>query len=152
MDGALTVIWSLAIECKNITEQIIYSFRAQTATGHRIADTLLEKEAQKLKNLHEKLLLAIMFLSHKKYGCIKKKSFICKSPTLLNAIREKFSEMSTSSQVRSVMRNINLFVEEIPLVIYRLEEIIASLDVSLSFTEFQFTFYNVSSKIVKPRL
>lgn len=53
------------------------------------------------------------------------------------------------SQVRSVMRNINLFVEEIPLVIFRLEEIIASLDVSLSLGEFQFTFYNVSSKIVR---
>lgn len=47
------------------------------------------------------------------------------------------------------MRNIYLFVEEIPLVIFRLEEIIASLDVSLSLAEFQFTFYNIASKIVK---
>lgn len=62
--------------------------------------------------------------------------------------REKFTEMNVSSQVRSVMRNIKLFVEEIPLVIFRLEEIIASLDVSLSAAEFQFSFYNVSSKIV----
>ena len=66
MDGALTVIWALAIECKNITDQIGYSFRAQTLTGHCIADTLLDKEAHKLKNLHEKLLLAVKFLSHKK--------------------------------------------------------------------------------------
>lgn len=57
--------------------------------------------------------------------------------------------MTVSSQVRSVMRNIKLFVEEIPLVIFRLEEIIASLDVSLTMAEFQFTFYNVSSKIVR---
>jgi len=57
--------------------------------------------------------------------------------------------MSVASQVRSVMRNINLFVEEIPLVIFRLEEIIASLDISLSQSEFQFTFYNVASKIVE---
>ena len=56
--------------------------------------------------------------------------------------------MNVSSQVRSVMRNINLFVEEIPLVIFRLEEIIASLDVSLSFAEFHFTFYSIASKIV----
>jgi len=55
--------------------------------------------------------------------------------------------MSAASQVRSVMRNINLFVEEIPLVIFRLEEIIATLDISLSQSEFQFTFYNVASKI-----
>lgn len=57
--------------------------------------------------------------------------------------------MTVSSQVRSVMRNIKLFVEEIPLVILRLEEIIASLDESLTMAEFQFTFYNVSSKIVR---
>ena len=57
--------------------------------------------------------------------------------------------MSAASQVRSVMRNINLFVEEIPLVIFRLEEIIATLDISLSQSEFQFTFYNVASKIVE---
>lgn len=66
VDGALSVIWALAIECKSIAEQIIYSFRAQTLTGHCIADTLLDKEAHKLKNLHEKLLLAVKFLSHKK--------------------------------------------------------------------------------------
>ena len=59
--------------------------------------------------------------------------------------------MSVSSQVRSVMRNIKLFVEEIPLVIFRLEEIIASLDVSLTMAELQFTFYNVSSKIVQTK-
>lgn len=63
--------------------------------------------------------------------------------------REQFSELSMASQVRSVMRNLYLIVEEVPLVIFRLEEIIASLDVSLSLTEFQFTFYNVASKIVK---
>jgi hypothetical protein len=56
--------------------------------------------------------------------------------------------MSVSSQVRSVMRNKKLFVEEIPLVIFRLEEIIASLDVALNMAEFQFTFYNVSWEIV----
>ena len=67
MEGALSVIWALAIECKNITEQIVISFRAQTLTGHCIADTLLDKEAHKLKNLHEKLLLAVKFLSHKKF-------------------------------------------------------------------------------------
>lgn len=66
MDGALTVIWSLAIECKNLTEQIIYSFRSLAPTGHRMADSLLDKETLKLKNLHEKLMLAVMFLSHKK--------------------------------------------------------------------------------------
>ena len=63
--------------------------------------------------------------------------------------REQFSELSVASQVRSVMRNLYLIVEEVPLVIFRLEEIIASLDVSLSLAEFQFTFYNVASKIVK---
>lgn len=67
MDGALSIIWALAIECKNITEQIIYSLRGQAPTGHRIADTLLEKEILKLKDLHEKLLLAVVFLTHKKF-------------------------------------------------------------------------------------
>ena len=148
MDGALTVIWALAIECKNITDQIVYSFRAQTLTGHCIADTLLDKEAHKLKNLHEKLLLAVKFLSHKKLVLFYL-TVIAQETKLHNLmLREKFTEMSVSSQVRSVMRNIKLFVEEIPLVIFRLEEIIASLDVSLSVAEFQFTFYNVSSKIV----
>ena len=66
VDGALSIIWALAIECKNITEQIIYSLRGQTPSGHRIADTLLEKEILKLKDLHEKLLLAVVFLTHKK--------------------------------------------------------------------------------------
>jgi hypothetical protein len=46
------------------------------------------------------------------------------------------------------MRNRKLFVEEIPMVIFRLEEIIASLDVALTMAEFQFTFYNVSWEIV----
>ena len=62
--------------------------------------------------------------------------------------RENFAEMSVASQVRSVMRNINLVIEEIPLVILRLEDIMASLDESLSSAEFQFTFSIVASKIV----
>lgn len=151
MEGALSVIWALAIECKNITEQIVISFRAQTLTGHCIADTLLDKEAHKLKNLHEKLLLAVKFLSHKKFvGYFHfSDSFTL---YIFCTCREKYTEMSVSSQVRSVMRNIKLFVEEIPLVIFRLEEIIASLDVSLTMAEFQFTFYNVSSKIVQTNI
>ena len=66
VNGALSIIWALAIECKNITEQIIYSCRSQSPTGRSFSDTLLQKEILKLKNFHEKLLLAVMFLSHKK--------------------------------------------------------------------------------------
>ena len=66
VNGALSIIWALAIECKNVTEQIIYSCRSQSPTGRSFSDTLLQKEIHKLKNFHEKLLLAVMFLSHKK--------------------------------------------------------------------------------------
>jgi hypothetical protein len=68
VDGCLSTIWAIAIECKNIAEQIIYSFRVQPTqqTGYHISDTLLQREILKLKNVHEKLLLTVMFLSHKK--------------------------------------------------------------------------------------
>lgn len=56
--------------------------------------------------------------------------------------------MSAAGQVRSVMRTINLVMEEIPLVILRLEDVMASLDESVSSTEFHFTFTIVASKIV----
>lgn len=57
--------------------------------------------------------------------------------------------MYDASQVRSVLRKINVVVGELPLVILRLEDIIGSLDESLSQAEFKFHFCNISSKIVR---
>lgn len=63
--------------------------------------------------------------------------------------RESFNEMSPPQKVRSVARNLEEMIEELPLFLLRLEDVIAGLDEKLEWREFKFCFKVGTSKVVR---
>lgn len=62
--------------------------------------------------------------------------------------RESFSDMTTANKVRSVSRNLEQLIEELPVFLLRLEEVMAALDDKLEWREFKFCFKVGTSKVV----
>lgn len=56
--------------------------------------------------------------------------------------------MSSAQKVRSVARNLELLIEELPIFLLRLEEVTAALDEKLEWREFKFCFKVGTSKVV----
>lgn len=63
--------------------------------------------------------------------------------------RESFNEMTGAQKVRSVARNLELLIEELPIFLLRLEEVTAALDEKLEWREFKFCFKVGTSKVVR---
>lgn len=63
--------------------------------------------------------------------------------------RENFNEMSPLQKVRSVARNLEQMIEELPIFLLRLEEVTAALDEKLEWREFKFCFKVGTSKVVR---
>lgn len=62
--------------------------------------------------------------------------------------RESFNEMTGAQKVRSVARNLEQLIEELPILLLRLEEVTAALDDRLEWREFKFCFKVGTSKVV----
>lgn len=62
--------------------------------------------------------------------------------------REHFNSMSSGNKVRSVARNLEQLIEELPIFLLRLEEVTAALDEMLEWREFKFCFKVGTSKVV----
>lgn len=56
--------------------------------------------------------------------------------------------MTSGNKVRNVSRSLEQVVEELPVILLRLEEVIAALDDRLEWREFKFCFKVGSSKVV----
>lgn len=57
--------------------------------------------------------------------------------------------MSPLQKVRSVARNLEQMIEELPIFLLRLEEVTAVLDEKLEWREFKFCFKVGTSKVVR---
>lgn len=57
--------------------------------------------------------------------------------------------MSPLQKVRSVARNLEQMIEELPIFLLRLEEVTAALDEKLEWREFKFCFKVGTSKVVR---
>ena len=57
--------------------------------------------------------------------------------------------MPTPHQVRSVARNIEMLVEELPIALLRLDEIKAGIEERLDWREFNFWFKVATAKVVR---
>lgn len=62
--------------------------------------------------------------------------------------RENFNDMTGSQKIRSVSRNLEQLIEELPIFLLRLEEVTAALDEKLEWREFKFCFKVGTSKVV----
>jgi hypothetical protein len=56
--------------------------------------------------------------------------------------------MTSANKVRSVARNLEHLIEELPIFLLRLEEVTAALDDRLEWREFKFCFKVGTSKVV----
>lgn len=56
--------------------------------------------------------------------------------------------MTGAQKVRSVARNLEQLIEELPILLLRLEEVTAALDERLEWREFKFCFKVGTSKVV----
>jgi hypothetical protein len=56
--------------------------------------------------------------------------------------------MTTANKVRSVTRNLEQLIEELPVFLLRMEEVMAALDDKFEWREFKFCFKVGTSKVV----
>jgi hypothetical protein len=56
--------------------------------------------------------------------------------------------MTTANKVRSVTRNLEQLIEELPVFLLRMEEVMAALDDKFEWREFKFCFIVGTSKVV----
>nr|CAD7264660.1 unnamed protein product [Timema shepardi] len=61
--------------------------------------------------------------------------------------RESFNDMTSANKVRSVSRNLEQLIEELPIFLLRLEEVMAALDDKLEWREFKFCFKVGTAKV-----
>lgn len=67
---------------------------------------------------------------------------------IFSNFRETFNDMSESQKIRSVGRNLDQLIEELPLFSLRLDDVRAALDDTLEWREFKFCFKVGTSKVV----
>lgn len=62
--------------------------------------------------------------------------------------RENFNDMGPAQKVRSIARNLELLIEELPVFLLRLEDDTSAFDEKLVWREFKFCFKVGTSKVV----
>ncbi|GLV35944.1 uncharacterized protein CBL_09838 [Carabus blaptoides fortunei] len=132
----LDTISMLVVEVKSALEQIIQvlspgeSCRTKSGVGDILGKSLRNvlhiRELTKLRNFHGHITCSLGLLLHKK---------------------ESFNEMTAAQKVRSVARNLEQLIEELPILLLRLEEVTAALDERLEWREFKFCFKVGTSKV-----
>ncbi|XP_047118625.1 uncharacterized protein LOC124799129 [Schistocerca piceifrons] len=91
-----------------------------------LKNVLYRRELSKLRNFHQRITFSLVHLLQKK---------------------ESFNEMTSANKVRSVARNLEQLIEELPIFLMRLEEVTAALDDRLEWHEFKFCFKVGTSKV-----
>jgi hypothetical protein len=94
--------------------------------GKSLRNVLHIRELTKLRNFHEHLTCSLGLLIHKK---------------------ENFNDMSTAQKVRSIARNLEQLIEELPIFLLRLEDVTSAFDEKLEWREFKFCFKVGTSKV-----
>ncbi|KYB25250.1 uncharacterized protein LOC100141518 [Tribolium castaneum] len=94
--------------------------------GKSLRNVLHIRELTKLENFHEHITCSLGLLLHKK---------------------ENFNDMSSAQKVRSIARNLEQLIEELPIFLLRLEDVTAAFDEKLEWREFKFCFKVGTSKV-----
>ncbi|KAK4876099.1 hypothetical protein RN001_012521 [Aquatica leii] len=132
----LDTVSTLIVEVEKALHQIIQVLSPHDDTrrksgvgdmlGKSLRNVLHIRELTKLRNFHEHITCSLGLLLHKK---------------------ENFYDMTPAQKVRSVARNLEQLIEELPIFLLRLEEVTGALDEKLEWREFKFCFKVGTSKV-----
>ncbi|CAH1375656.1 unnamed protein product [Tenebrio molitor] len=132
----LDTVSTLFVQVEKALQQIIQvlspndSSRSKSGVGDMLGKSLRNvlhiRELTKLRNFHEHLTCSLGLLIHKK---------------------ENFNDMSTAQKVRSIARNLEQLIEELPIFLLRLEDVTSAFDEKLEWREFKFCFKVGTSKV-----
>ncbi|KAL3270189.1 hypothetical protein HHI36_009246 [Cryptolaemus montrouzieri] len=131
--GILDMLAQLVIQVESAMERIIAFLdpddlcKSKSSFGNACTYFLYIKEVKKLRHFSESIACSLDILDHK---------------------RQSFMEMSNAQKVRSISRNIEQLIDEIPLLfLIRLEEVTDSSDKGLGWRDFKFCFQVGTSKV-----
>ncbi|XP_054724628.1 uncharacterized protein LOC129234620 [Uloborus diversus] len=96
------------------------------ALGKSLKNALHMRELMKLRSFHERVTVSFLTLMHKK---------------------ESFSEMNLVNKNRSVAKNLEQLIDEIPMFMLRIEELKSALDEKLTWKEWKYLFKLGTSKV-----
>lgn len=94
--------------------------------GKSLRHVLHVRELMKLRNFHDKINQSFKNLVQK---------------------RANFTNMTSANKVRSVAKNLEQVIDEIPMFLVRLEELMSALDDKLTWREWKYTFKLGTSKV-----
>ncbi|KAK7869304.1 hypothetical protein R5R35_012870 [Gryllus longicercus] len=137
IETILDTVSALVVEVKSALEQIITALSPNESTrvqkgpvsdvlGKSLNNVLHIRELTKLRNFHQRITFSLVHLLQKK---------------------DSFNDMTSANKVRSVARNLEQLIEELPIFLLRLEEVTAALDDRLDWREFKFCFKVGTSKV-----
>ncbi|XP_015924339.2 uncharacterized protein [Parasteatoda tepidariorum] len=141
IERALDVVFEFATDIKRALERIIHTSSLKKekntqgerlkenvgqALGRSLKNALHMRELMKLRSFHERVLASFMNLMHKK---------------------EIFSNMNSVNKNRSVSKNLEQFIEELPMFMLRTKELTAALEEKLTFKEWKYWFKLGTSKV-----
>ncbi|KAL5019275.1 hypothetical protein ScPMuIL_004997 [Solemya velum] len=94
--------------------------------GKTLKNALHVRELKKLKSVHDRTTASFMHLMQKK---------------------ENFALMTEGEKIRSVCKNLEQLIDEVPLFLTRIEELISTLDEKVTWREWKYLFKLGTSKI-----
>ncbi|KAJ8954724.1 hypothetical protein NQ318_011417 [Aromia moschata] len=132
----LDTISMLIVHVEKVLQQIIQglftpdSAKCKSNMGDMLTKTLRNllhiRELTKLNTFHEHITCSLGLLVHKK---------------------ENFNQMSSSQKMRSIARNLEQLIDELPIFLIRLEETASAFDEKLEWRDFKFCFKVGTSKV-----
>ncbi|KAJ8937023.1 hypothetical protein NQ314_012105 [Rhamnusium bicolor] len=132
----LDTVSMLIVHVDEALQQIIQGLfmpgptKCKSNVGDMLSKTLRNllhiRELTKLNTFHEHITCSLGLLVHKK---------------------ENYNQMSPTQKVRSIARNLEQLIEELPIFLIRLEETAAASDEKLEWSDFKFCFKVGTSKV-----
>ncbi|KAG5890631.1 hypothetical protein JTB14_020335 [Gonioctena quinquepunctata] len=132
----LVTISLLIVHLEKALQQIIQGLFTPDAgkCKNNVGDIILQtvrklihmEELRKLNTLHEHVIFGLGLILHKK---------------------ETFNRMTSPQKVRSIARNLEQIIEELPIFVIRLEEIASVFEEKLEWRDFKFCFKVAAGKV-----
>ena len=138
IETILDTISSLLVKVKASLEIMLTRAEIEKNANYHIKPETLEQHMDNV--LHEKELSRLRCLSTR----------ITHILGHLQQKKENFKTMSSGNKIRSITRNLETLMEELPVFLLRLEEVTGALDEKLEWNESQFCFKVGTSKVVSP--
>ncbi|XP_046382195.1 uncharacterized protein LOC124153093 [Haliotis rufescens] len=141
LETTLDLIFRFAVETKDALDKVITSSNTSEKSeksdkhkkghvgdvlGKALKNALHMKELKKLKNFHDRTSASFTHLMQKK---------------------ENFGMMTHGEKVRSVSKNLEQVIDEVPFFLVRLEELMAALDEKVTWREWKYLFKLGTSKV-----